>query len=61
MNHLKDWMALNMGTPGSASMEQNKDLLLDTLDKIYGEDKPSTKSPVPATTTGTYPGPVSRL
>ena len=38
MNHLKDWMALNMGTPGSASMEQNKDLLLDTLDKIYGEN-----------------------
>ena len=31
-------MALNMGTPGSASMEQNKDLLLDTLDKIYGEN-----------------------
>lgn len=26
-------MALNMETPGSASMEQNKDLLLDTLDK----------------------------
>ena len=38
MNHLKDWMALNMETPGSASMEQNKDLLLDTLDKIYGEN-----------------------
>ena len=38
MNHLKDWMALNMGTPGSASMEQNKDLLWDTLDKIYGEN-----------------------
>lgn len=38
MNHLKDWMALNMGTPGPASMEQNKDLLLDTLDKIYGEN-----------------------
>lgn len=38
MNHLKDWMALNMGIPGSASMEQNKDLLLDTLDKIYGEN-----------------------
>lgn len=30
-------MALNMETPGSASMEQNKDLLLDTLDKIYGK------------------------
>lgn len=38
MNHLKDWMALNRETPGSASMEQNKDLLLDTLDKIYGEN-----------------------
>ena len=24
MNHLKDWMALNMETPGSASMEQTK-------------------------------------
>lgn len=38
INHLKDWMALNTATPSTSAMRRNKDLLLDTLDKIHGEN-----------------------
>lgn len=38
INHLQDWMSLDMDLPASPSMRKNKDLLLDTLDRIYGEN-----------------------